>query len=174
MKKIALLLVAIIAFVDTRAQEIPVISGVTINNVKINLPVDLKGKFSLLCFASSSKAENDLQSWLDPVYQKFIAKTGIMDDMYDVNIFFIPVLTGTNFTFAGSMKKKFKENTQEDMQSHVIFCNEEGKNILAALEMEKSEAPHIFLLNKECKIIYRTTGGYTEEKFDHIDDLLEE
>ncbi len=174
MKKITLLFVILLACILTKAQEIPVIAGETINNKKINLPVDLKGKYSLLCFASSSKAETDLQSWLDPVYQKFIAKSGIMDDMYDVNVFFIPVLTGTNFTFAGSMKKKFKENTQEDLQSHVIFCNEEGKNILAALQMDKSDAPHIFLLNKECKVVYRTTGGYTEEKFDHIDDLLEE
>jgi hypothetical protein len=174
MKKITLLFVILLACILTKAQEIPVIAGETINNKKINLPVDLKGKYSLLCFASSTKAETDLQSWLDPVYQKFIAKSGIMDDMYDVNVFFIPVLTGTNFTFAGSMKKKFKENTQEDLQSHVIFCNEEGKNILAALQMDKSDAPHIFLLNKECKVVYRTTGGYTEEKFDHIDDLLEE
>ncbi len=174
MKKITLLFVILLACILTKAQEIPVIAGETINNKKINLPVDLKGKYSLLCFASSSKAETDLQSWLDPVYQKFIAKSGIMDDMYDVNVFFIPVLTGTNFTFAGSMKKKFKENTQEDLQSHVIFCNEEGKNILAALQMDKSDAPHIFLLNKECKVVYQTTGGYTEEKFDHIDDLLEE
>ena len=174
MKKTVMFYVAFITFVNTWAQEVPVISGETINNIKINLPADLIGKYSLLCFASSSKAETDLQSWLDPVYQKFIAKTGIMDDMYDVNVFFIPVLTGTNFTFAGSMKKKFKENTQEDLQSHVIFCNEEGKNILAALQMEKSETSHIFLLNKECKVVYRTTGRYTEEKFDLIDDLLED
>src|SRR3954468_21793126 len=94
----------------TFGQALPQVTGETIGNKSLTFPNDLKGKFSLLCFASSQKAEADLQSWLDPVYQKYIAKTGIMDDMYDVNVYFVPVLTGTNLAFASSMKKKFKEN----------------------------------------------------------------
>ena len=67
-----------------------------------------------------------------------------MDDLYDVNIFFIPVLTGTNFSFAASIKKKFKENTQEDLQPHVLFCTEKGKDILNDLQMQKSDVPYFF------------------------------
>ena len=119
------------------------------------------------------KAQKDLESWLDPVYQRYIAKTGLMDDMYDVNVFFIPILTGTNVTFAASMKKKFRENAQEDLKSHVLFCDEDGKDILTALKMEKADVPHFLLLDKEAKIIYRTSGPFTESKFDAIDDLIE-
>ena len=164
-----LILTTTVAF----SQLLPVISGETINNKKVNIPGDLKGKYSLLCFASSQKAQADLESWLDPVYQKFIAKTGLMDDMYDLNIYFIPVLTGTNISFATSMKKKFKENTQEDLQSHVLFCKENGKDVLEALNMQKSDVPYFLLLDKETKIIYRTSGKYTEEKFDAMDDMIE-
>ncbi len=155
------------------SQTIPEINGETGNNDRIKIPQDLKGKYSLLCFASSQKAQADLESWLDPVYQKFIAKTGLMDDMYDVNIYFIPILMGTNVSFASSMKKIFKENTQADLRSHVIFCNENSKNILKELKMENSEVPYFLLLDKDTKIIYRTSGSYTEEKFDAIDDLIE-
>jgi hypothetical protein len=157
----------------TQAQEMPEIDGETVDNASVKIPSDLRGKYSLLCFASSMKAQSDLESWLDPVYQKFIAKTGLMDDLYDVNVFFIPVLTGTNITFAATMRKKFRENAQEDLKPHVLFCNNQGSKILSALNIEKSEAPHLYLLDKEGRVLYKTSGKYTEEKFDQIDDLIE-
>jgi hypothetical protein len=172
--KITFLSVLLFLFLNTiYGQSLPEISGETVDNKTIKIPGELKGKFSLLCFASSQKAEADLESWLDPVYQKFIAKTGLMDDMYDVNVYFIPVLTGTNVSFAASMKKKFKENSQADLHSHVLFCKENGKEILAALDMQKSEVPHFFLLDKDAKVVYRTSGRFTEDKFDKIDELIE-
>jgi hypothetical protein len=171
--KLIIALVYFIMPVLLNAQTLPVIKTESLTKKAVTLPDDLKGKYSLLCFASSTKAQGDLESWLDPVYQKYIAKTGLMDDMYDVNVYFIPVLTGTNFSFAESMKKKFYENSQEDLRPHVLFCNEEGKSIIASLNMGKTEVPYFFLLNKDGKIIYRTTGKYTEEKFDAIDDLIE-
>ena len=134
--KVSLFLVLIFFLIRTSfSQTIPEINGETGDNDRIKIPQDLKGKYSLLCFASSQKAQTDLKSWLDPVYQKFIAKTGLMDDMYDVNIYFIPIL---------------KE-----------------------LKMEKSEVPYFLLLDKDTKIIYRTSGSYNEEKFDAIDDLIQ-
>ena len=134
--KVSLFLVLIFFLIRTSfSQTIPEINGETGDNDRIKIPQDLKGKYSLLCFASSQKAQTDLESWLDPVYQKYIAKTGLMDDMYDVNIYFIPIL---------------KE-----------------------LKMEKSEVPYFLLLDKDTKIIYRTSGSYNEEKFDAIDDLIQ-
>ena len=90
---------------------------------------------------------------LDPVYQKFIAKTGMMDDMYDVNVYFIPVLTGTNVSFATSMKNKFKENTQADLRQHVLFCNENSKNILRDLNLAVSSGSFSTILRQ--KSIYK-------------------
>jgi hypothetical protein len=173
MKLQALILIFLLIAGLSSAQSLPEVSGETIENKNMTFPRDLMGKYSLLCFASSQKAQGDLESWLDPVYQKFIAKTGIMDDMYDVNVFFMPVLTGTNLAFSTSIKNKFKEAAQEDLKSHVLFCNKDGKELLAKLNMEKSEVPYFFLLDKEGKIIYRTSGKYSDEKFDAIDDLIE-
>lgn len=174
MKSLKLLFIFFFSLCTLYAQQFPEISGATIENKNVNLPADLKGKYSLLCFASSQKAESDLESWLDPVYQKFIAKTGIMDDMYDVNVYFVPVLTGTNLAFASSMKKKFKESAQEDLRPHVLFCDKDGKDLINKLNMERNEIPYFFLLNKEGQIVYRTNGRFTDEKFDAIDELIED
>jgi hypothetical protein len=173
MKKILTGILFLFIVSGAKSQTIPKITGETIDSKVMTLPEGLKGKYSLLCFASSMNAQPDLETWLDPVYQKFIAKTGLMDDMFDVQVFFIPILTGTNVTFATSMKKKFKEQAQEDLRPHVLFCNENGKEILTALNMNNKDIPYFFLLNPEAKIIYKTNGKFSEEKFDAIDDLIE-
>ncbi len=173
MKNHLSLIFILMIFNIVKAQSLPEIAGNTVENKTIHMPSELKGKFSLLGFASSMKAQPDLETWLDPIYQKFIAKTGLMDDMYDLNIFFIPVLTGTNLTFAASMKKKFKEMAQEDLKPHLLFCTENGKEILEKLSMNKSDIPYFLLLDKEGKILYRTSGAYSEDKFDAIDNLIE-
>jgi hypothetical protein len=172
MKTIKILaLLSVLAF-NSLSQILPEVKGETVENKSLTFPQDLKGKYSLLCFASSQKAESDLWSWLDPVYQRYIAKTGLMDDMYDVNVFFVPVLTGTNVAFATTIKKKFKEAAQDDMKSHVLFCDKDGKELLKKLDMESNDVPYFILLDPEGKIIYRTNGRFTDEKFDAIDDLI--
>lgn len=173
MKTSFFLTICVFSVLSGFSQPLPILKGETMNGKQVSLPEDLKGKYSLLCFASSQKAQPELETWLDPVYQKFIAKSGLMDDLYDVNVYFIPVLTGTNFGFATSMKNKFKENTQEDLRDHVIFCNEDGREILNDLKMQNTDVPYFLLLDKESKIIYRTEGRFTDEKFDKIDDLIE-
>src|SRR6187200_2022966 len=88
------LIAAIILFVSVyqvKAQVIPPFTGETLENKQVTIPSDTKGKYTFLCFASGMKAQKDLETWLDPVYNKFIAKTGLMDEFYDVNVFFIPV-----------------------------------------------------------------------------------
>ncbi len=158
---------------ESKAQVIENIAGETIDHKRITIPEDVKGKYTLLCFASSTKAQKDLESWLDPVYQKFIAKTGIMDDMFDVNVFFIPLVKGSNQMFAENMKRKFRETAQSDLRPHVLFSESNTEQLISSLKMSSGEIPYLFLLDKDAKIIYRTNGGYTEDKFDKIDELIE-
>ncbi len=173
MKFTILTIITLACAAFAEAQTLPDIKAETAENKVVNIPKDIVGKYTFLCFASSQKAQPDLESWLEPVYQKFIAKTGIMDDMFDVNVFFIPILTGTNISFAASMKKKFRENTQEDLQSHVLFCTENGKDIISSINMDDTSIPYFFLLDKDAKIIYKTNGKFTDEKFDAIDELIQ-
>lgn len=174
MKQIlATLFTLTLLFGTCQSQVIGKIVGETIDHQRINIPEDVKGKYTLLFFASSNKAQPALESWMDPVYQKFIAKTGLMDDMYDVNVFFIPLVKSNNQLLAENMKKKFRESAQSDLKPHVIFSETNTEQILSLLKITRTEVPYLFLLDKDAKIIFETNGAYSEEKFDRIDDLIE-
>ena len=173
MRYLLIVIGLILLSIEGKSQEIDNITGQTIDQKRITMPADVKGKYTLLCFASSTKAQKDLETWLDPVYQKFIAKTGIMDDIYDVNVFFIPLVKGSNQMFAENMKRKFRETAQSDLRPHVLFSESNTEQLISSLKMTSGEIPYLFLLDKDARIIYRTNGGYTEDKFDRIDELIE-
>ena len=52
----------------------PYLQGEDYNGKKVNLPVDTKGKYTLIGMAFSNAAESDLKTWINPIYNKFIVK----------------------------------------------------------------------------------------------------
>jgi hypothetical protein len=115
----------------------PEITGETLNEKSITIPSQTKGKFTLVGMAYSKEAESDLNSWLNPVYNKFIAKTGMMDMDLDVNIYFIPMFTGVNASIAGQAIKKLKSETNPSFYPYVLFYKGEIKTYKMNLNLSK-------------------------------------
>ena len=92
-------------------QQFPALKGETMNDKTLTIPADTKGKFTIVCMAYSEDAEKELHTWFEPAYDKFIAKSGMMDDAFDVNLFFVPMFTGAKAAAAGAAKKKIVAET---------------------------------------------------------------
>ena len=113
----------------TEAQSIPAFGGTTAENKQINIPSASLGKYALLCFASSKKAQADLETWLDPVYNRYIATTGFMDDMFDVDVFFIPVFGGGEGAIQSTVNRNVSESAHADRCAHLFFADRILKTI---------------------------------------------
>jgi hypothetical protein len=150
----------------------PTLTGEALDGKSVTLPAAAKGKYTLIGMAHSTDAEQDLQSWIDPVYQKYIAKTGLLDAAEDINVYFIPMFSGSNLLFFDKAKKQMKETTQEDLQSNVIFYKGSIDTYVKELQIDKKDTPYIFLMDGEGKIVYTTSGNWTEAKMDAIDDKI--
>lgn len=156
----------------------PDLTGDTYSGKKITIPKDTKGKFTLLGMAYSNKAEDDLKTWIHPIYNKFIVKhedKGATDLSYnyDVHLYFIPMFTGLNKLTVEQSKKKIKEDTDSELHPYVVFYEGSLKVYQEQLGINQKELPYFFVLDKNGKIIYSTTGKYTEEKMDAIEELIE-
>jgi hypothetical protein len=153
--------------------QFPVLKAETLTNTTITFPADTKGKSTLICMAYSADAETDLKTWYEPTYDKFIAKTELMSDMYDVNVYFIPMFTGVKALGADKAKEDMKKTVQEDLQPHVVIYRGELEAYKVSLKMDDKTKPYIYVLDKEGKIVFVTSGAYTEEKMDEIDEYIE-
>lgn len=174
-----IILFSIAAFTAVNLAEAPVgtifpdLKGETLSDKVISLPNDTKGKSTIICMAYSDDAEKDLKTWYEPTYDKFIAKTELMSDAYDINIYFVPMFTGVMEGVAGNAKKQMKQDVQADLQPHIIVYKGALDAYKEKLKMDDKKKPYIFVLDKEGRVIYVTSGAYTEDKMDDIEDKLE-
>jgi hypothetical protein len=181
MKSKIILVVILLAGFASHAQVVgkmfPDMEAETSDDKKVNLPKDVKGKYTLLGLAYSKKAEDELNTWFSPVYEKFIrkaAKGGLFDDMgYDVNVYFIPMFTGVNAAATGTAKKKAIKNVDPELLPRILFYKGELKVYKEALDFEKKDTPYFFVLDKDGKILHATSGKFTEKKMDEVESVLE-
>lgn len=179
MKKLLTLVISVFSITILQAQVIgkqfPSMEAETVEDKKVLLPQQTIGKYTLLGLAYSKKSEDELNSWFSPVFGKFIQKTtGLMSGMgYDVNVYFVPMFTGVNAAATGTAKRKALKNVDSQLLPYILFYKGELKPYKEALDFEKKDIPYFFVLDPAGKIIYATSGAYTEEKLDAVEEVIE-
>jgi hypothetical protein len=153
----------------------PAMEAETVEDKKVKLPGDVAGKYTLIGMAYSKKSEDELNSWFQPVFQKFIQKTtGVLSGFsYDVNVYFVPMFTGVNAAATGTAKKKASKNIDPQLLPYILFYKGELKTYKEALDFEKRDIPYFFVLDPQGKIVYATSGKYTDEKMDAVEEKIE-
>jgi hypothetical protein len=178
MNKIIFMCIGLLMAVSAHAQVgkvFPDMEAETVEDKKVKLPQDVKGKYTLLGLAYSKKSEDELNSWYQPVFEKFIQKTGgiLADFSYDVNVYFVPMFTGVNAAATGTAKRKAIKNVDPQLLPYILFYRGELKSYKEALDFEKKDIPYFFVLDANGKIIYATSGKYTAAKMDQVESVME-
>lgn len=153
----------------------PHLSAHLLDDKKVELPAHAKGKFTLLGMAYSKEAEKELSTWYQPVYETFIHKDkgGVFQtESYDIHLYLIPMFTGANQAAHGTAVKEMKAGVDKTLWPHLLVYKGELKPYKDHLAMTHKETPYFFVLDKHGKIIYKTTGKYTDEKMEEIEALV--
>ncbi len=179
MKTLIVAFVLLVGFINLSAQVIgkqfPDMEAETVEDQKVKLPESTKGKYTLLGLAYSKKSEDELNSWFSPVFNKFIQKTkGLLAGFeYDVNVYFVPMFTGVNAAATGTAKKKALKNIDPQLLPYILFYKGELKSYKEALDFEKRDIPYFFVLDPTGKIVFATSGAYSEDKLDQVEEAIE-
>lgn len=174
-----LLVGLLVGFFNLNAQVVgklfPNMEAENVEDKKVKLPDGAKGKYTLLGLAYSKKSEDELNTWFTPVFEKFIQKTkGLMSGMgYDVNVYFVPMFTGINAAATGTAKKKAVKNVDPQLLPYLLFYKGDLKPYKEALDFERKDIPYFFVLDPEGKIVFATSGAYSEEKMDQVEEVIE-
>jgi len=187
MKKIILSLFVIVTITtafkinySVIGSQFPVMECEDYTGKKVVLPEGAKGKYTLIAIAFSTAAEEDLNTWINPIYNKFIGKVDasqadVFDVSYDydVNLYFIPMFTGFNQLASKQSKDKIKSKTPEELYSYLLFYDG-AKTYKDELEFKERKIPYFFVLDKSGKVVYTTSGKYDDKKLEKIIDAIEE
>ena len=179
MKKLLVLFLSIVAhgylFAQVNGKMFPEMVAETAEDKKVTLPQDVNGKYTLLGLAYSKKSEDELRTWFEPIFSKFVQKPeGLFAGMgYDVHVFFVPMFTGINAAAEGTAKRKAMKNLDPQLLPYILFYKGELKTYKEALDFEKKDIPYFFVLDPQGKIVYATSGAFSDKKLDAIEDVIE-
>lgn len=173
---LVLLSVTFVVSAQVVGKTFPDMSAETVDDKKVELPKSVSGKYTLLGLAYSKKSEDELNTWFQPIFEKFIQKSSgsVFDGFtYDVNVYFVPMFTGINAAATGTAKKKALKNVDPKLLPYILFYKGELKPYKEALGFDEKEIPYFFVLDKEGKIVYATSGKFSKAKMDEIEEVLE-
>lgn len=168
-----MLLLAIIA--SAGAQNFPSLDGENLQHKSVNIPSDVSGKYTLIGIALSKKSEKHLKGWFDPVYNQLIKEpeTGtIFEFGFDVNVYFIPMLTGAKRPAYKKVMDKVEKDVDPKLHPHVLFYKGTLAAYKDALKIADKDVPYFYLLDDTGKITYATKGAYSRAKLQRIIDEL--
>lgn len=153
----------------------PNMEGESLVHGMVNIPEDLKGKHTLIGLAFSKKSESSLNGWFNPIYQQLIKKPeagSLFAFNYDVNVYFVPMLTGAKRPAYKSVMEKVEKDVDKSLHPNILFYQGTLKEYKDALSIDDKNIPYIYLLDPEGKIIYMTSGPFKDSKLQKIVDKL--
>ncbi|WP_421872435.1 hypothetical protein [Marinoscillum sp.] len=153
----------------------PQLEGESLVHGMVNIPEDVQGKHTLIGLAFSKKSEKDLNGWFNPVYQQLIKEPeagSLFAFSYDVNVFFVPMLTGAKRPAYESVMKKVEKDVDKKLHPNILFYKGSMKDYKDALNIDDKDVPYIYLLDPDGKIVYMTKGAYSQAKLQKVVDKL--
>ncbi|MHB8259828.1 MAG: hypothetical protein ACYDCN_08205 [Bacteroidia bacterium] len=155
----------------------PIIKGETFTDKNITLPDVGKGKPCVIGMCFSKKAEEGLQSWLNPAYNEFVVKRDTTNAFgaavsYDINFYFMPRFNIVNQVLEKVSKEKIKKGTDEAFWTHLFFCTEGVRDVKKSFDIEDTSQPYFFVLDKDGKIVHVEKGNYNDKKMSDLEDFL--
>lgn len=159
------------------SQMFPEMEVTRLNDEVLNLPRDTRGKYTLIGMSYSKKSEDQLVTWFNPVYQTFIykpEKPGLFSNDYDVNVFFIAMFAGVNKAAVGPVKKKMQKNSDPELEPHLLFYKGEIKSFKESLNLDRKDTPYFFVLDESGQVVYTTSGSYSQDKMDDVEELIDD
>ena len=137
----------------------------------------MKGKYTIIGLAYSKKSEGALKTWYEPAYFQFLHKPeegSLFSSSYDVNLYFVPMFSGVKKAAYKTVMKKMKKSIDPKLLPYVLFYKGELKTYKKALNFKGKDVPYFFVLDKDGKIIYTTSGSYSDAKMQGITDQVDD
>lgn len=175
MKKIFFLLTSIAFFSVVSAQQFPTVPCETLNDQKVVIPKDVKGKKTVVAIAMSAKAEKALRAWNTPLYNSLIADGmgGLMGGrMYDANLCFVGMVRGIAKLATSEIKERTKKSTEKKLYDNFMITEQNVDEFVKVANVKDKSEPQFFVLDKDGNIIYHTSGDYSDAKLNAITEKL--
>jgi hypothetical protein len=175
MKRLTIIMSIVLSTLAINAQKgetFPSIDGKYLNDKTASLPIK-NGKQTIVAIAFHRGAEEELKKWLNPLYFTFVKKPKGAQKMdvseaYDVNFVFVPMISGFK-----KISDEFKAGTDKEFWPYILDTEKTDiKAVQKQLGIKDNKIPHVFVIDKNGKILGTQSGDYSEAKVDALEEAM--
>lgn len=154
----------------------PELKGKSLAGTEVSIPANTMGKPTILGLAFSPKAEQDLQGWMQPLYDSFLAKHGGVFEAgnFDGHIYLAALLSGAASLAGKGLEEKAAKGTDAELRPHVLLSKQDAAPILKAVNASDKTKPYFIVLDSKGVVKSIVSGAYTEAKMDELTEKAEE
>lgn len=143
---------------NTRATQFPVVTSYNLEKAKVVLPQDLEGQLNILLLSFEREQQPAADSWV-PVAKQLEASHG------DLRHYQLPVFTRENFLYRWWLNSSLRSDMPEGESRKTtipLYLNRPA--FLTDLQISTDKQIAVLLVEKNGRVLWRTTGEATDEK----------
>lgn len=147
----------------------PAFTGETTLGTSVNLPHQVPEGFTIVALAYGKKAEPLLEKWYAPIYNRFVAKSGLFAGTYQVELYLVPIFLGLDRAAYGPTMAKLRKDVDPEIAKRVLFVKDDARDLVGKLGLRDKDVPYFFVLDKDGRILERVSGAYTTDRLEALE-----
>lgn len=163
MRQALILFTLLIGFQCAHAQW-PALSFTDLSDNAVTLPAP---KAAIIGLAFSKKAQDDLTSWIEPLWQQLLDPSGTGSWVYDGEAYLVIAFTGAKKAALKKVREQIREATDNDFFARVLLY-EGSMTDFESLDIQDKNAFYVYTLSPFGDVLVREKGRYTQEKLDAL------
>jgi hypothetical protein len=144
--------------------KFPTVQGENLNKESITLPDHYRGKNTLLLIGYLQKTQFDIDRWI----------LGVLQADIKVEIVEVPTIAGMMPQMVqGFINNGMRKGIPSSDWASVVTVYEDAPKIIAALGNERPQSAYAVLLDKDGRIVWTSTLGYSATQVLELKKLVE-
>lgn len=147
--------------------DFPQLTATNLEGETIKIPQDLQGKLNVLVVAFLQRQQYDVDSWI-PFLE------GLKTQFPAIDIYELPTLKKFNAISRWIINTGMRSGIpNQDTRKHTITLYIDKQRFREALDIPDETAIYLFIVNQAGKILYRTSGVYTPNQGQALQEQLQ-
>lgn len=155
-----------------KGKTFPILEGKNLEGSLFSLPLVQNTKSTLVCLVYSPKTEKALNSWLQPLVNTFLVKNPLDPEPYDINMYFVIMLSGIKNLASDAIETKLKKGISKDFYKNIIIYQGPLNPYTSVLDFGKKDEPYFCVLDQNGIIQSNTVGEYNAAKLEEIENSI--
>ena len=149
------------------SRKFPAIEAETLSGEKITFPDVTKGKYAFILIAFKRQTQGEVDSWLDPFIKEF-------GKHKSVTFYEIPMISKNWKWMSGWIDAGMRAGVPKSKHDHVATYYGPLSKYFSYFNVKDPGTVYVFLLDKEGKIIYNTSGPADDYKFSELRKIVKQ